>query len=100
MSGELDNPCPGKVDRLEAVGVTVRPNGASTGRFNGFAFEFDGIPFKGLQPGCQSASNSAPCGTEGQLGSRVVVARNGTGQPLKPEGGSGPTGFERLACLD
>ena len=39
------------MDRLEAVGVTVRPNGASTGRFNGFAFELDGIPFKGSQLG-------------------------------------------------
>ena len=82
------------MDRLEAVGVTVRPNGASTGRFNGFAF-------KGSQPGCQSASNSAPCGTEGQLRSRVVVAEERdrpaaqTGRRAWPD-----WRFEPLACLD
>ena len=54
------------MDRLEAVGVTVRPNGASTGRFNGFAF--DGIPFKGSQPGCQSESDSAPAGRKDSWG--------------------------------
>ena len=44
------------MDRLEAVGVTVRPNGASTGRFNGFAF--DGIPFKfGSSFGSSSGSS-------------------------------------------
>lgn len=39
------------LDRLEAAGVSVRPNVASTGRLNGFSFEFDGVPFKGSQLG-------------------------------------------------
>jgi hypothetical protein len=39
------------MDRLEAAGVSVRPNVASTGRLNGFSFEIDGIPFKGSQLG-------------------------------------------------
>lgn len=39
------------VERLEAAGVTVTPNVASTGRLNGFAFELDGIAFKGSQLG-------------------------------------------------
>ena len=39
------------LDQIEAAGVTVIPNVASTGRMNGFSFEIDGIPFKGSQLG-------------------------------------------------
>lgn len=39
------------VRSLEASGVTVRPNLASTGRLSGFSFELDGITFKGSQLG-------------------------------------------------
>lgn len=39
------------VRRLEASGVSVRPNLVSTGRLNGFSFELDGISFKGSQLG-------------------------------------------------
>lgn len=34
------------MDRLEAAGVGVRANVASTGRMNGFSFEYGGVPFK------------------------------------------------------
>ena len=36
---------------LTAAGVTVRPNLASTGRLNGFAFEVEGVHFKGSDLG-------------------------------------------------
>jgi hypothetical protein len=39
------------IDQIEAAGVTVIPNVATTGRMNGFSFEIDGIPFKGSQLG-------------------------------------------------
>lgn len=35
------------LEKLALAGVNVRPNIARTGRMNGFAFEFDGINFKG-----------------------------------------------------
>ena len=38
-------------ERLQAAGVGVRANLASTGRMNGFSFEIDGIPFKGSDLG-------------------------------------------------
>ncbi len=38
-------------ERLEAAGVSVRANIASTGRMNGFSFEMDGVAFKGSQLG-------------------------------------------------
>lgn len=38
---------PGLIDRLEAVGVTVRINQAATGRISGLSFELGGIAFKG-----------------------------------------------------
>ena len=34
------------MDRLEAAGVGVRANVASTGKMNGFSFEYRGVPFK------------------------------------------------------
>lgn len=34
------------MDRLEAAGVGVRANVASTGKMNGFSFEYAGVPFK------------------------------------------------------
>ena len=34
------------IDRLEAAGVGVRANVASTGKMNGFSFEYRGVPFK------------------------------------------------------
>lgn len=34
------------MDRLEAAGVGVRANVASTGKMNGFSFEWQGVPFK------------------------------------------------------
>lgn len=38
-------------DRLAAVGVSVLPNLASTGRLAGFSFEYQGIAFKGSKLG-------------------------------------------------
>lgn len=38
-------------ERLEAAGVSVRANIASTGKFSGFSFAIDGIAFKGSQLG-------------------------------------------------
>lgn len=40
-------------ERLEASGVSVRANVASTGRMNGFSFELDGVAFKASQLGNQ-----------------------------------------------
>lgn len=39
------------MDRIEAAGATARPNVATTGRMNGFSFEFGGVPFKGSDLG-------------------------------------------------
>ncbi len=39
--------------RLEAAGVVVKANIASTGRMNGFSFELEGVAFKGSQLGDQ-----------------------------------------------
>lgn len=39
------------MDRVEAAGAVARPNVASTGKMNGFSFEFEGIPFKGSDLG-------------------------------------------------
>lgn len=39
------------MDRIEAAGAVARPNVAKTGRMNGFAFEFEGIHFKGSDLG-------------------------------------------------
>ena len=38
-------------ERLEAEGISVRANLASTGTFNGFSFEITGVPFKGSELG-------------------------------------------------
>lgn len=49
---KADRPtAPQFAERLEAAGVTVRANIASTGRMNGFSFEIDGLPFKASQLG-------------------------------------------------
>ena len=49
---KIDRPtAPQFAERLEAAGVTVRANIASTGRMNGFSFEIDGLPFKASQLG-------------------------------------------------
>lgn len=45
---------PGALDfaeRLQAAGVQVRPNIASTGKMNGFSFKIDGVPMKGQDLG-------------------------------------------------
>lgn len=49
----LETPCSAVAfaERLEAARVRVIPNMASTGRMNGFAFELDGVRFKGSQLG-------------------------------------------------
>jgi hypothetical protein len=39
------------IQQLEQVGVTCQPNIASTGKMNGFSFEFQGIAFKASQRG-------------------------------------------------
>lgn len=39
------------VTTLEAMGVTVTPNISNTGKLSGFAFEADGVTFKGSQLG-------------------------------------------------
>ncbi|MBG6077789.1 DNA-primase RepB domain-containing protein [Polaromonas sp. CG_9.11] len=39
------------LERLDAAGVTAVPNIASTARMNGFAFEWEGVPFTGSQLG-------------------------------------------------
>lgn len=39
------------IERIESAGVIVIPNIAKTGRLNGFAFEMDGIRFKGSDLG-------------------------------------------------
>ncbi|HCG6796088.1 TPA: relaxase/mobilization nuclease domain-containing protein [Vibrio parahaemolyticus] len=41
------------IERCEAAGATVIPNVASTGRLNGFAFEYGGIKFKGSDLGAK-----------------------------------------------
>lgn len=41
----------GLMDRLEAAGVTVRINMASTGRISGLSFELQGVAFKGSDLG-------------------------------------------------
>lgn len=38
-------------ENLEFAGIGVRANLASTGRLNGFSFEYDGVPFKASQLG-------------------------------------------------
>lgn len=42
---------PELAERLQAAGVSVRANLASTGRMNGFSFEVAGVPFKGSDLG-------------------------------------------------
>ena len=39
------------MDRIEAAGVSARPNVATTGRMNGFSFVMNGTPFKGSDLG-------------------------------------------------
>lgn len=39
------------IQQLKQVGVTCQPNTASTGKMNGFSFEFQGIAFKASQLG-------------------------------------------------
>ena len=39
------------IDRIEAAGAVARPNVATTGKMNGFSFEYGGIPFKGSDLG-------------------------------------------------
>lgn len=39
------------MDRIEAAGAIARPNVATTGKMNGFSFEYGGIPFKGSDLG-------------------------------------------------
>lgn len=46
------------LERIEAAGVIARPNLASTGRMNGFSYEFDGIAFKGSELGSKYAWKS------------------------------------------
>lgn len=41
------------IERCESAGATVIPNIAKTGRLNGFAFEYDGIKFKGSDLGAK-----------------------------------------------
>lgn len=41
----------GLMDRLEAAGISVRINMASTGRISGLSFEFQGVAFKGSDLG-------------------------------------------------
>ncbi|WP_223930782.1 hypothetical protein, partial [Aeromonas caviae] len=42
---------PELAERLQAAGVGVRANLASTGRMNGFSFEVAGVAFKGSDLG-------------------------------------------------
>jgi hypothetical protein len=47
-----DKPTPGAfIERLQAAGISVRPNVADTGTMNGFSFKINEIPFKGSQLG-------------------------------------------------
>jgi hypothetical protein len=39
------------IDMLEQEGVTCKPNIASTGKMNGFSFQYQGIAFKASQLG-------------------------------------------------
>jgi len=39
------------LERMEAAGITAQPNIASTGRMNGFSFEYGGVAFKASQLG-------------------------------------------------
>jgi hypothetical protein len=39
------------IDMLETEGVTCKPNIASTGKMNGFSFQYQGIAFKASQLG-------------------------------------------------
>ena len=39
------------MDRIEAAGAVARPNVATTGKMNGFSFEYGGIAFKGSDLG-------------------------------------------------
>lgn len=41
------------IERCEAAGAIIIPNVASTGRLNGFAFEYQGIKFKGSDLGAK-----------------------------------------------
>lgn len=90
------------MDQLEAAGVTVRPNVASTGRLNGFSFEIDGIPFKGSQLGkAYSWKQLQARGIEYEqdrdgaaLRARADAARAGEdpqrgGEPARPDAGDG-----------
>ena len=58
LQGIIDNVLTGEklsatafCERLEAAGVIVIPNIASTGKLNGFAFKYNEIPFKGSDLG-------------------------------------------------
>lgn len=90
------------MDQLEAAGVTVRPNVASTGRLNGFSFEIDGIPFKGSQLGkayswkqLQARGIEYEQDRDGEaLRARADAARAGEdpqrgGEPARPDAGDG-----------
>ncbi|MFM5836769.1 DNA-primase RepB domain-containing protein, partial [Aeromonas caviae] len=39
------------IEQLELVGITAMPNVASTGRMNGFSYEYEGVAFKSSQLG-------------------------------------------------
>lgn len=62
-------------ERLEAAGVVVVANLASTGRLNGFSFEIDGVAFKGSQLGKAYAW--------GQLSKEVVYEQARDSEGLK-----------------
>lgn len=52
LQGNPDNPDTGAfIERLEAAGISVRPNLASTGRCSGLSFELDGAVYKASQLG-------------------------------------------------
>lgn len=56
------------VHQLAAQNIRAIPNIASTGRMNGFSFEYNGIAFKASQlgkgiPACLAKQNRLPTGT-------------------------------------
>lgn len=86
------------MDRLESAGVFVRPNVASTGRLNGFSFEFAGIPFKGSQLGkAYSWKNLQARGVdyEPDRDGAQLIARADAGRATEdPDRGGEPAGSD------
>lgn len=97
--------------RLDALGVQAVPNIASTGRMNGFSFEWDGIAFTGSQLGAaykwaaiQQAIVYDQVADSEELARRQAEARHRradgaaekpadhAGQPVEHGGGEGPLG--------